>query len=85
MAKSFLVDDVPMRVAALAESAQNAFGADGNELIAEAGLDLADRMAKERHFDEAYHCAAIANTAALQSRNQSLITETAARLKELKR
>jgi hypothetical protein len=85
MANSFLIDDVAMRLSTLAESAQNAFGPDGNELIAGAGLALADRMAKERHFDEAYRCAVIANTAAQQTRDQTLILQTAAKLKQLKR
>ncbi|HEV8291856.1 MAG TPA: hypothetical protein VGP94_08015, partial [Tepidisphaeraceae bacterium] len=85
LAKSFLISDVAMRVSTLAESAQNAFTAEANELIAETGLDLADRMAAERHYDEAYRCAVIANTAAQQSRQQTLIAKTGAKLKELKR
>jgi len=85
MAVSFLIDDVPMRVSTLAEAAQYAFGADGNQLIAEAGLALADRMANERHFDEAYRCAVIANTAAQQSRDPSLIAATSGKVKQLKR
>jgi hypothetical protein len=85
MAKSFLVSDVAMRVKTLAECAQNAFTAEANELIAETGLDLADRMAAENHYDEAYRCAVIANTAAQQSRQPTLIAQTAAKLKELKR
>ncbi|HEV8377958.1 MAG TPA: hypothetical protein VGP99_03835 [Tepidisphaeraceae bacterium] len=85
MAKSFLISDVAMRVTTLAESAQNAFTAEANELIAETALDLADRMAAEKHYDEAYRCAVIANTAAQQSREQALIAKTGAKLKELKR
>ena len=85
MASSFLIDDVAMRVSTLAESAQSAFGPDGNELIAQAGLALADRLARERHLDEAYRCAVIANTAAQQTHQQQLILQTATKLKELKR
>ncbi|HEV8605013.1 MAG TPA: hypothetical protein VGQ99_06585 [Tepidisphaeraceae bacterium] len=83
MARSFLVEDVEMRVRTLAETSQNAFGADISESVAETGLVLADRMVKENHYDEAYRCAVIANAAAEQSRQAALIVKTSAKLKEL--
>jgi len=82
LSKSFLINDVTMRMTALAESAQNAFTAESNQLIAETALDLVDRMAAERHLDEAYRCALIANTAAQQSRQPSLISKSTAKMKE---
>jgi len=75
MARSFLISDNAMRVSTMAESAQNAFAAESSELIAQTALNLADRMAAEGHFDEAYRCAVIANTAAQQSREQVLIAK----------
>jgi hypothetical protein len=83
MARYFVIDDVEMRVKTLAEAAQNSFSAETSESAAETGLALADRMQNENHYDEAYRCAVIANTAAQRSRQPALITKTAARLKEL--
>ena len=85
LAQSFLISDVAMRVTTLAECAQYAFTAESHELIAESALDLADRMAAEKHYEEAYRCAVIANSAAQQSRNQPLIFQASGKLKELKR
>jgi hypothetical protein len=84
MGRSFIVSDVAMLVSTLAESAQNAFTADANEVIAESALDVADRMAAEKHYEEAYRCAVIANAAAQQSRQQALIFKASGKLKELK-
>ena len=85
MARFYLISDVAMRVSTIAQCAQYSFTAETNELIAESALDLADRMAAEKHYDEAYRCAVIANTAAQQSRQQPLILKASAKLKELKR
>jgi hypothetical protein len=85
MSRSFLISDVAMRLSTIGECAQYAFTAESNELIAQSALDLADRMTAEKHYEEAYRCAVIANSAAQQSRDQSLIFQASGKLKTLKR
>ena len=78
LGKSFSVDAVAMKAAALKTAAGNARGMSSNRDLAIAALELAGQLAEKKQWDEAGQLAELALAAARESKSPNLMKQAAA-------